>query len=73
MVSEFPQHDLDARQREEAFVGFDQAVVPDLDSALEAKPGVRPLNDVTQAVAMGTRVLPEARPASESRCHTLRN
>src|SRR5579884_1878892 len=59
MVPEFPQHDLDARQGEEAFVGFEQPIVSDQDTALETQPGVRSLNDVAQPVAMRARVFSE--------------
>jgi len=64
MVSEFPQYDLDARQGEEALVGFEQPVMSDLDAALKPKPRVRPLNDVAQSIAMRPGVLPELRPAA---------
>jgi hypothetical protein len=64
MVPEFPQHDLDARQGEEALVGFNQPVMPDQDAALKTEPCVRPLNDVAQAIAMRTRVLSKFRPAA---------
>lgn len=62
MVPEFPQHEFDACEREERFVGIEQPVMSDQDAALEAEPRVGPLHDVPEAVAMRTGVFPERRP-----------
>ena len=64
MISKFTQRDLDAGQREKAFVGFKQPVMADQNTPLEAKPRVGSLNDVAQTIAMGTRVFSERRPAA---------
>lgn len=64
MIPEFTQNDFDARQGEEALVGFKQPVVSHLDASLKPKPRVGPLNDVAQAIPVRARVLPKFRPAA---------
>ena len=59
MISEFAQNDFDARQGEEALVGFNEPVVPDQDASLESEPRVGAFHDVSQPVAMRPRVLPK--------------
>jgi hypothetical protein len=64
MISEFSQRDLDARQGKEAFISFQEPIMPDQNAAFMAQPSERPFHYKAKPVAMRPRMLAKWRPPS---------